>query len=149
VDTYGELNILITCHGLNKAKDVLEQSLEEWQAIMDANTKSVYLLSKYARTDGETGEGRQDRHNSSARSKRGMKGYTLFNFKGSRRPDGAVPRLRPWAIQHSGQQLHPTVFVPTSRNGCSMTTTFTRTFSKGFRSDVWANRRTSSAWQSF
>lgn len=80
VDTYGELNILITCHGLNKAKSVLEQSLEEWQAIMDANTKSVYLLSKYAAEQMvKQGKGGKIVITSSARSKRGMKGYTGYS----------------------------------------------------------------------
>lgn len=46
VDTYGELNILCTCHGVNAPMNVLEQSVAEWEAIMDANLKSVYILAK-------------------------------------------------------------------------------------------------------
>ena len=35
VDQYGEVNILAVCHGFNKPKPILEQSVEEWQYIMD------------------------------------------------------------------------------------------------------------------
>lgn len=80
VDTYGEINILCACHGFNAAKGVLEQTLAEWQRIMDANTKSVYLLSKYV---GEQmlkqGKGGKLVITSSARSKMGMKGYTGYS----------------------------------------------------------------------
>jgi NAD(P)-dependent dehydrogenase (short-subunit alcohol dehydrogenase family) len=80
VATYGELNILVACHGFSKPKGVLEQSLEEWEAIMDANTKSVYLLSKYAAAQMVTqGKGGKIVITSSARSKRGMKGYTGYS----------------------------------------------------------------------
>ena len=80
VDTYGEINILCTCHGFNAAKSVLEQSLAEWQRVMDANTKSVYLLCKYI---GEQmvkqNKGGKLVITSSARSKMGMKGYTGYS----------------------------------------------------------------------
>lgn len=78
-DKYGELNILCTCHGFNKAKTVLDQSLEEWEHVMDANTKSVYLLSKYAAEQMvKQGKGGKMVIASSARSKRGMKGYSAY-----------------------------------------------------------------------
>ncbi len=48
VDTYGELNILAACHGFNKPANILEQSVEDWKKIMDADCTSVYLLAKYA-----------------------------------------------------------------------------------------------------
>ncbi len=79
VDTYGEINILCACHGFNAAKGVLEQSLNEWQKIMDANTKSIYLLAKYvAEQMVKQGKGGKLVITSSARSKRGMKGYTGY-----------------------------------------------------------------------
>ncbi|MFP3153877.1 SDR family oxidoreductase [Lachnospiraceae bacterium ZAX-1] len=79
VETYGELNILCACHGFNKAKSILEQTTEEWESIMDANTKSVYLLAKYVATQMvNQGKGGKLVITSSARSKFGMKGYTGY-----------------------------------------------------------------------
>lgn len=79
VQTYGELNILTECHGYNAPKGMLEQSVEEWQAIMDADLKSVYLVSKYgAEQMVSQGKGGKILITSSARSKMGMKGYTGY-----------------------------------------------------------------------
>lgn len=79
VETYGELNILCACHGFNKPMTVLDQSLEDWQFLMDANLKSIYLLSKYtAEQMVKQGKGGKLVLTSSARSKRGMKGYTGY-----------------------------------------------------------------------
>lgn len=79
VDTYGEINILCVCHGYNAPKNILEQSVEDWQKIMDADLKSVYLVCKYV---GEQmvkqGKGGSLVITSSARSQRGMKGYTGY-----------------------------------------------------------------------
>lgn len=79
IDTYGELNILCACHGFNKAKSILEQTTQEWEEIMDANTKSVYILAKYtAEQMVAQGKGGKMVITSSARSKMGMKGYTGY-----------------------------------------------------------------------
>lgn len=79
VKTYGELNILAVCHGYNKPKGILEQTAEEWQTIMDADLKSVYLVSKFAAERMvEQGKGGKIVITSSARSKMGMKGYTGY-----------------------------------------------------------------------
>lgn len=79
VDLYGQLDILCVCHGFNAPKSILEQSVEEWQKIMDADLKSVYLVCKSA---GEQmvkqGKGGSIVITSSARSQRGMKGYTGY-----------------------------------------------------------------------
>jgi len=78
-DTYGEVNILAACHGFNAPKPIIEQSLEEWQAIMDADCKSVYLLAKYvAEQMIAQGKGGKMVITSSARSKAGMAGYTGY-----------------------------------------------------------------------
>lgn len=80
VNTYGEINILAACHGFNAAKTVLDQSLDEWQKVMDANTTSVYLLSKHvAEQMVKQKTGGKLVITSSARSKRGMKGYTGYS----------------------------------------------------------------------
>ncbi len=79
VAKYGELNILAACHGVNKPANVLEQSVEEWQKIMDADCKSMYLLAKYAAEQMVAqGKGGKMVITSSARSKAGMAGYTGY-----------------------------------------------------------------------
>lgn len=79
VDTYGEINILGACHGYNSPKNVLEQSVDEWQTIMDADCKSVYIVTKYvAEQMVAQGKGGKMVITSSARSKMGMAGYTGY-----------------------------------------------------------------------
>lgn len=78
-NAFGEVNILAACHGFNSAKSIVEQSLEEWQAIMDADCTSVYLLSKYVSEQMiKQGKGGKMVITSSARSKMGMAGYTGY-----------------------------------------------------------------------
>ena len=79
VDTYGELNILAIAHGYNKAQNMLEQSVADWQYIMDADLKSVYIVCKYAAEQmAAQGKGGKIVVVSSARSKMGMAGYTGY-----------------------------------------------------------------------
>ena len=79
VKTYGELNILTVCHGFNAPKGILEQSVEEWQKIMDADLKSVYVVCKAAAEQMVAqNKGGKLVVTSSARSKMGMKGYTGY-----------------------------------------------------------------------
>jgi NAD(P)-dependent dehydrogenase (short-subunit alcohol dehydrogenase family) len=79
VKTYGEINILAVCHGYNAPKDILEQSVEDWQKIMDADLKSVYIICKYAAEQlVKQGKGGKMILTSSARSRMGMKGYTAY-----------------------------------------------------------------------
>ena len=47
VDKYGCIDILAVAHGYNKPQNVLEQSVADWQKIMDADCKSVYIVTKY------------------------------------------------------------------------------------------------------
>ena len=79
VAKFGKLNILAACHGLNKPASVLDQTVEDWQKIMDADCKSMYLLSKYAAEQMVAqGKGGKIIITSSARSKAGMAGYTGY-----------------------------------------------------------------------
>lgn len=79
VDTYGEVNILAVCHGYNAPKPMLDQTVEEWQTIMDADLKSVYIVSRaVAAQMAEQGKGGKMVLVSSARSKMGMAGYTGY-----------------------------------------------------------------------
>ena len=88
VDKYGQLNILAICHGYNKPANILDQSVEDWQYIMDADCKSVYIVLKYvaeqmvAQLNGAenvpSGQGGKIVVVTSQRSKRGMAGYTGY-----------------------------------------------------------------------
>lgn len=113
VDKYGEVNILAVCHGYNKPKPILEQSVEEWQYIMDADCKSVYIVLKYvAQQMVVQGKGGKIVVVTSQRSKRGMAGYTGYcTSKG-----GADLMVSSMACELSAQHhinvnsLCPTVF---------------------------------------
>ena len=79
VEKYGEVNILAICHGVNKVANVLDQSVEDWQMIMDADCKSVYIVTKYvAEQMVKQGKGGKMVVVTSQRSKRGMAGYTGY-----------------------------------------------------------------------
>lgn len=74
---YGGLDILAVSHGYNKPQNILDQSVEDWQYIMDADLKSVYMIVKYAGEQmARQGRGGKMVVVSSARSKMGMAGYT-------------------------------------------------------------------------
>lgn len=79
VSVYGELNILAVCHGYNNPKGILEQSIEDWQKIMDADLRSVYVVCRAAAEQmAAQNRGGKIVVTSSARSKMGMKGYTGY-----------------------------------------------------------------------
>ena len=79
VAKYGEINILAVCHGYNKPANVLDQSVEDWEYIMDADCKSVYVVCKaVAHQMVEQGKGGKMVVVTSQRSKRGMAGYTGY-----------------------------------------------------------------------
>ncbi|MGN0710557.1 MAG: SDR family NAD(P)-dependent oxidoreductase [Anaerovoracaceae bacterium] len=79
VAKYGEVNILAVCHGYNKPQNILEQSVADWQYIMDADCKSVYIVCKYvAEQMVAQGKGGKMVVVTSQRSKRGMAGYTGY-----------------------------------------------------------------------
>lgn len=113
VARYGELNILAICHGYNKVQPILEQSVEDWQKIMDADCKSVYIVLKYvAEQMVAQGKGGKMVVVTSQRSKRGMAGYTGYcTSKG-----GADMMVSSLACELSGKygininSLCPTVF---------------------------------------
>ena len=79
VEVYGEVNILAIAHGYNKVAGVLEQSVDDWQKIMDADCRSVYIVTKYvAEQMVAQGKGGKMVIVTSQRSKRGMAGYTGY-----------------------------------------------------------------------
>lgn len=79
VEKYGEINVLAVAHGVNKVQNVLDQSVEDWQKIMDADCKSVYVVTKFvAEQMVKQGKGGKMVVVTSQRSKRGMAGYTGY-----------------------------------------------------------------------
>lgn len=80
VAKFGTLDILLTAHGYSKPGSILEQPTDAWQAMMDANVRGAYLMGKYAAKQmvAAKTKGRIILV-SSARSKRGMKGYTGYS----------------------------------------------------------------------
>ena len=79
VAKYGEVNILAVSHGYNKSQNILEQSVADWQYIMDADCKSVYVVCKYvAQQMVNQGKGGKIVVCTSQRSKRGTAGYTGY-----------------------------------------------------------------------
>jgi NAD(P)-dependent dehydrogenase (short-subunit alcohol dehydrogenase family) len=79
VEAYGRVDILAAAHGFNAPKSIVEQSVEEWKKIMDADCTSVYILAKYVADQMiAQGEGGKMVIVSSARSKAGMAGYTGY-----------------------------------------------------------------------
>jgi NAD(P)-dependent dehydrogenase (short-subunit alcohol dehydrogenase family) len=87
VAKYGRIDILAVCHGFNKPANILDQSVDEWQFIMDADCKSVYIVLKYVAQQmvdqlggktPESGQGGKIVVVTSQRSKRGMAGYTGY-----------------------------------------------------------------------
>lgn len=76
---YGEVNILAVCHGYNAPKPFLEQSVDEWQKIIDADLKSVYIVcQQVAKVMVKQNKGGKIVVTSSARSKVGMANYTGY-----------------------------------------------------------------------
>ncbi|HHT17734.1 MAG TPA: SDR family oxidoreductase [Papillibacter sp.] len=79
VEAYGRVDILAAAHGFNAPKSIVEQSVEEWKKIMEADCTSVYILAKYVADQMiAQGEGGKMVIVSSARSKAGMAGYTGY-----------------------------------------------------------------------
>lgn len=79
VEKYGEINILAIAHGYNKPQNVLDQSVADWQYIMDADCKSVYIVTKkVAEQMVAQGKGGKMVVVTSQRSTRGMAGYTGY-----------------------------------------------------------------------
>jgi NAD(P)-dependent dehydrogenase (short-subunit alcohol dehydrogenase family) len=80
VKAFGGIDILITAAGVNKTGPITEQSLEEWDMIMDANVKGTYLFCKEAgKVMIEQGRGGKVILVGSARGELGMANYTAYS----------------------------------------------------------------------
>ncbi len=79
IDTYGNLDILAVSHGYNSPKSMIEQTTDEWEKIINADLKSVYIVCKQvAKQMVATQTKGKIIVVSSARSKMGMAGYTGY-----------------------------------------------------------------------
>jgi len=57
-EAFGKVDILVNNAGTTQDKDIFEQSLEDWQSIIDTNLTSCFLCSKRAMSDmRDRGEG--------------------------------------------------------------------------------------------
>ncbi|MFC1815691.1 SDR family NAD(P)-dependent oxidoreductase [Thermodesulfobacteriota bacterium] len=80
VNKFGEINILITAAGVNKPNPIVEQPLEEWDMIMDANVKGTWLYCKeVGKVMIEQGRGGKVILLGSARGELGMANYTGYS----------------------------------------------------------------------
>ena len=80
VDTFGGVDILVTAAGYNKPGAIIEQPLEEWEEIMDANVKGTYLFCKeVGKAMIEQGRGGKVIIVSSARGALGMANYSAYS----------------------------------------------------------------------
>ena len=79
VKKFGEINVLVTCAGYNKAQPIVDQELTEWKKIMDSDVQATWLYCKYVGKQMiAQGKGGKVILVSSARSKMGMSGYTGY-----------------------------------------------------------------------
>jgi NAD(P)-dependent dehydrogenase (short-subunit alcohol dehydrogenase family) len=80
VDTFGGLDILITAAGVNKFGTIVEQPIEDWEAVINANYKGTYHYCKEAgKVMIDQGRGGKVIIVSSARGNLGMAGYTAYS----------------------------------------------------------------------
>ena len=80
VKKFGGIDILITAAGVNKPGAITDQSLEEWELIMDANVKGTYLFCKeVGKVMIDQGRGGKVILLGSARGELGMANYTAYS----------------------------------------------------------------------
>jgi NAD(P)-dependent dehydrogenase (short-subunit alcohol dehydrogenase family) len=80
VDTYGAIDILITAAGINKVKSIVEQSVEDWEEVMDVNLKGTYLFCKeVGKVMINQGKGGKMILVGSARGHLGLANYTAYS----------------------------------------------------------------------
>ena len=80
VDKLGGIDILITAAGVSKPRPITEQSLEEWEMVMDANVKGTWLYCKeVGKVMIDQGRGGKVILISSARGMLGMSNYAAYS----------------------------------------------------------------------
>jgi NAD(P)-dependent dehydrogenase (short-subunit alcohol dehydrogenase family) len=80
VKAFGKIDILVTAAGVNKPGPIVEQSVDDWQSVMDANVRGTYLFCKeVGKVMIEKGEGGKVVLVGSARGHLGMANYTAYS----------------------------------------------------------------------
>ncbi|MCD4719586.1 MAG: SDR family oxidoreductase [Desulfobacula sp.] len=80
IDKFGGIDLLITAAGVNKPNPIIEQPLEEWEMIMDANLKGTWLFCKEAgKVMIDQGRGGKVILLGSARGELGMANYSAYS----------------------------------------------------------------------
>lgn len=80
VETFGGIDILITAAGVNKFGNIVDQPVEDWEMVINANYKGTYFFCKETgRVMIEQGRGGKVIIVSSARGNLGMAGYTAYS----------------------------------------------------------------------
>ncbi len=76
---YNGIDILVTSAGLNKVAPIVDQPVEDWQEVMDANVKGTYLFCKeVGKVMIEQGNGGKVVLVGSARGHLGLANYTAY-----------------------------------------------------------------------
>jgi NAD(P)-dependent dehydrogenase (short-subunit alcohol dehydrogenase family) len=79
VEAGGGLDIVVSASGTNKPAPIVDQPVEDWDEVMDANVRQTWLLCRSAgRVLLEQGRGGKVILMSSARSVAGMANYTAY-----------------------------------------------------------------------
>jgi NAD(P)-dependent dehydrogenase (short-subunit alcohol dehydrogenase family) len=112
VRVFGGIDILLTAAGLSRPRPIIDQTLEEWQSVMDANVKATWLFCKYAgQVMIDQGRGGKVILVSSTRGRLGMANYGAYSPS-----KGAVHLLTrslgcEWGKHHINvNAIAPTVF---------------------------------------
>ena len=108
VDNFGRLDILFNNAGVIRRSDVLGTTEEEWDLVMAVNTKSVFLMSKYAiPVMAEAGGGAIINSGSGWGLKGGGKAVSYCASKAA-----VVNMTRAMAIDHGGQNIRVNCVCP-------------------------------------
>ena len=108
VDKFGGLDILFNNAGVIQRSDVLGTTEEEWDLVMAVNTKSVFLMSKYAiPVMAEAGGGVIINSGSGWGLKGGGKAVSYCASKAA-----VVNMTRAMAIDHGGQNIRVNCVCP-------------------------------------
>lgn len=79
VALFGAVDIVITAAGLNKVAPIVDQSVEDWEQVMDVNVKGTWLMLKEAgKVMIEQGRGGKVIIVSSTRGSLGLANYTAY-----------------------------------------------------------------------
>ncbi len=80
VDAYGGIDIVVTAAGVSKPAPIVDQSVEDWEMVMDVNVKGTWLMLKEAgKVMIEQGRGGKVIIVSSTRGKLGMANYAAYS----------------------------------------------------------------------